>query len=36
MITGGNTGLGFAAAGVLVEKGAHVVIATRNADNAQK
>jgi len=36
LLTGGNSGIGLAAAGQLAQKGARVVITTRSADKAEK
>lgn len=36
VITGSNTGIGYAAAAVLAAKGAHVVLAVRNLDKGEK
>ena len=35
VVTGSNTGIGYEAAAVLAEKGAHVVLAVRNLDKGK-
>ena len=35
IITGSNTGIGYEAAAVLAERGAHVVLAVRNLDKGK-
>jgi len=35
LITGANTGLGFAAAKLMLQKGAHVILACRNLDRCE-